>query len=443
MVWGRIDPSRANKQRPKGEGRESSYCRREGHPPPPRNAHPSPGNQWADKKWSDLPWLAASLHWPWLFSGLAPSAMLPSPTIGRSDMDDLLSVQVHHAKPLEFPADALAVQYPQRLHGVVERVVETLVGGKRHVLLPQPGVVRLLDSVPGISARRVLIVGVAGLAIYDYRDLRKFSQQAISYLASVPGIHHVAMPAYGSRGYQIDDDKGFEAQISGIVDAIRGTTVSDAVTTITLVERDAERAARLDDRLSTVLKQSFHAAATSGSDLSSRTMAAIPPTEGFPIAQPRTLFVCYRREDSQDAAGRLHDRLAHAYGSERVFMDIDNVPLGVNFVSFISAQLQHCSAVLVMIGRNWTTATDQRGRRRLDDPADHVRVEIAAALKQQVPVIPILVQDASMPNADELPEDMRSLAFYNALKLTPEFWRAGVERLIKELDRVLKPSGDR
>lgn len=150
------------------------------------------------------------------------------------------------------------------------------------------------------------------------------------------------------------------------------------------------------------------------------------------------VFICYRRDDTQDAAGRLRDKLVDAYGPQRVFMDIDSVPLGVNFVTHINQQVQSCAAVLVMIGRGWTTMTDPQGNRRLDDPADHVRVEVATALTQGVPVIPILVQNASMPRAAELPEDIRDLAFYNGMKLAPEFWRAGVERPIKELDRVMK-----
>jgi hypothetical protein len=158
-----------------------------------------------------------------------------------------------------------------------------------------------------------------------------------------------------------------------------------------------------------------------------------------PVRLPsKTVFVCYRRQDAEDAAGRLHEKLVSVYGSERVFMDIDSVPLGVNFVTHIKDQLQGCAAVLVIVGRSWTTITDPEGSRRLDNPADHVRVEVATALKQGTLVIPILVQSASMPRSVDLPEDIRDLAFYNGLSLTPEFWRPGVERLIKELDRVMK-----
>ena len=152
----------------------------------------------------------------------------------------------------------------------------------------------------------------------------------------------------------------------------------------------------------------------------------------------QNVFVCYRRDDTQDAAGRLYDRLTDRFGADRVFMDIDNIPLGVNFVTHIEAQLRGCAAVLVVIGRSWTTIADQDGQRRLDSPADHVRTEVATALDLGVPVIPILVQNANMPAPADLPEDIRDLAFHNGLKLAPEFWRAGVDRLIKELDRVMK-----
>lgn len=116
-------------------------------------------------------------------------------------------------------------------------------------------------------------------------------------------------------------------------------------------------------------------------------MAQASQKAGIPLdASTSCIFLCYRREDTQDAADRLHERLVQTYGSDRVFMDVDNVPLGVNFVSYIAKQLQECGAVLVMIGRQWIKIADEEGRRRLDDPADHVRVEIATALRLRVPV---------------------------------------------------------
>lgn len=154
-----------------------------------------------------------------------------------------------------------------------------------------------------------------------------------------------------------------------------------------------------------------------------------------------TIFLCYRRDDSQDAAGRLHDRLATTYGAESVFMDIESVPLGVDFVDHVKIEIARCHAVIVMIGRQWLTLETKRGTRRLDDPEDLARIEIAAALRQRVPVIPVLVQNASMPDRDELPDDLRLLTRRNGIALRHDQWRESVARLLKELDPIMKAKG--
>jgi CheY-like chemotaxis protein len=164
-----------------------------------------------------------------------------------------------------------------------------------------------------------------------------------------------------------------------------------------------------------------------------------PPNGSLASDAPSPLiFLCYRREDTQGEAGRLHDRLSDVYGGDRIFMDIDSVPLGVDFVDHVTKEISRCSAVIVMIGRQWEKAKDKRRRRRLDDPDDLVRAEIAAALKQKIPVVPVLVQNATMPNATELPEDIRLLARRNGIALRHEHWREGVERLLKELNPVMR-----
>ena len=119
-------------------------------------------------------------------------------------------------------------------------------------------------------------------------------------------------------------------------------------------------------------------------------------------------------------------------------MDIDNVPLGVDFVEHVSKQLAGCAAVIVMIGRQWLSVSDKHGRQRLQVADDLVRVEIAAALDRKIPVIPVLVQDAEMPPTEELPENIRLLSRRNGIDLSGSAWKAGVDRLIKELDRVMK-----
>jgi hypothetical protein len=156
------------------------------------------------------------------------------------------------------------------------------------------------------------------------------------------------------------------------------------------------------------------------------------------LAEPKKLFLSYRREDTADAAGRLHDGLVSAFGSLTVFMDIDSVPLGADFVEHISNRIDGSAGVLVVIGRQWLSVKDNKGRQRLFNDDDFVRTEVAAALRLKVPVIPVLVQGAEMPNADELPEDIRPLTRRNGIELSAIRWHTDLERLIKELDRVMK-----
>jgi small GTP-binding protein len=154
-------------------------------------------------------------------------------------------------------------------------------------------------------------------------------------------------------------------------------------------------------------------------------------------ASSQAIFLCYRREDTEDAAGRLFDRLVDAYSSARVFMDIDSVPLGIDFVDHVGEQISRCSAVIVMIGKQWLTIKDKRRRRRLDSEDDLVRAEVRAALQRKIPVIPVVVQNASMPSAEDLPEDIRLLARRNGILLRPEQWKEGVDRLMRELDKLV------
>ena len=121
-------------------------------------------------------------------------------------------------------------------------------------------------------------------------------------------------------------------------------------------------------------------------------------------------------------------------------MDIDSVPLGIDFVEHVTEQIGKCSAVIVMIGKQWQTIKDKKRRRRLDNDDDLVRAEIRAALQQKIPVIPVTVQNAAMPQAEDLPDDIRLLARRNGIDLSATRWTTDVERLIKELDRVMKPS---
>jgi hypothetical protein len=145
------------------------------------------------------------------------------------------------------------------------------------------------------------------------------------------------------------------------------------------------------------------------------------------------VFLSYRREDSAAYAGRIEDRLRRALGRNQLFMDVDNVPLGVNFAKLLHDELARCDVLLVMIGRNWLGARGDDGRRRLDNPDDLVRVEIATALRRNIPVIPVLLDGAAVPKAQELPEELKDLTLSNALDLRHTSFHSDTNRLIRNL----------
>jgi len=149
------------------------------------------------------------------------------------------------------------------------------------------------------------------------------------------------------------------------------------------------------------------------------------------------IFISYRREETAYPAGWLFDRLAGRYGDGQVFKDVDSIQLGDDFVEVITRAVGLCDVLLVLIGNEWLTITDAHGRRRLDNPDDFVRLEIEAALTRNVRVIPILVDEARMPRADELPDSLARLVRRQALDLSPARFDFDTGRLLKVLDRTL------
>ncbi len=146
------------------------------------------------------------------------------------------------------------------------------------------------------------------------------------------------------------------------------------------------------------------------------------------------IFISYRRDDSGGRAGRLYDRLIDHFGQGQVFMDVDAIRPGLNFVEVVEQAVGVCDGLVAVIGRDWLQASDATGSRRLEDPSDLVRLEIATALKRDIPVIPVLVQGAQMPQATDLPEDLTELAHRNALEVSDNRFRADIDQLIRALD---------
>ncbi len=152
------------------------------------------------------------------------------------------------------------------------------------------------------------------------------------------------------------------------------------------------------------------------------------------------LFISYRREDSAGYTGRLYDHLTAHFGNDKIFMDIDTIKLGQDFVDIIETEINKCNALVAVIGKEWLTLCDETGARRLDNPLDFVRLEIAQALERQILVVPVLVDNAKMPTPDDLPENLKKLARRNALALSHERFRYDIGRLIEVLAEADKNS---
>jgi hypothetical protein len=146
------------------------------------------------------------------------------------------------------------------------------------------------------------------------------------------------------------------------------------------------------------------------------------------------VFLSYRREDSIGIAGRLRDRLAGHFGADNVFFDVDTIPLGVDFRHHIDRMVAECDVVLVVIGRHWVDALDDHGQRRLDQAGDFVRLEVETALHRDIPVIPLLVDGANIPQPSQLPASLADLAYRNGtpVRHDPDF-HPDVDRLLRRL----------
>jgi hypothetical protein len=148
------------------------------------------------------------------------------------------------------------------------------------------------------------------------------------------------------------------------------------------------------------------------------------------------IFISYRRDDTSGHAGRLYDRLKDRF-PDRVVMDVTSIDLGEDFVEEIERQLGACVVFIELIGSEWVI--DRAGRRRLDQPRDFVRLEVAIALRRAITVIPILVEGATMPDGSSLPEEIAPLTRHNALTITESDFDHDVERLIHRLESVFGP----
>lgn len=148
------------------------------------------------------------------------------------------------------------------------------------------------------------------------------------------------------------------------------------------------------------------------------------------------IVVSYRRSDSA-MAGRIFDRLVQHFGKTNLFIDIDNVPFGVDFRKHIDDALKTSDLLVAIIGHNWL-GTKDGGTSRIMNAADPVRVELETALRRELLILPVLLDGASMPDPAELPETIRDLAYRNALEVeSGRDFNVHIDRLIRAIEQAL------
>jgi tetratricopeptide (TPR) repeat protein len=158
--------------------------------------------------------------------------------------------------------------------------------------------------------------------------------------------------------------------------------------------------------------------------------------DGFTAKMSGQIFISYRRADASYPAGRLYDRLLARLPKNQIFVDVDLDP-GIDFVQAIETSVGSCDVLIAVIGKRWLLASDEEGKRRLDNTEDFVRLEISTALKRSIGVIPVFVDGASMPPAHQLPYDLKLLARRNALEVSHNRFNADFGRLVAAIEKVL------
>jgi outer membrane protein OmpA-like peptidoglycan-associated protein len=153
------------------------------------------------------------------------------------------------------------------------------------------------------------------------------------------------------------------------------------------------------------------------------------------------IFISYRRDDTSGIAGRLGDHLGRHLSRDSIFIDVDAMKPGVDFVKQLETQVSQCDVLLAVIGRHWLSIQDENGRRRLLADNDFVRIEIASALERDILVIPVLVDGTAIPSPSELPDDLKALSRRQSLELRNSRFRADADGIVHALNDALGRKG--
>jgi hypothetical protein len=158
-----------------------------------------------------------------------------------------------------------------------------------------------------------------------------------------------------------------------------------------------------------------------------------------PDATAERIFISYRRQDSADVTGRLYDRLVQRFGKDQIFKDVDSIPLGVDFREHLGGVVGRCNLVLAVIGDQWAGGGAGGAARRIDDAKDFVRLELEAALERGIPVIPVLVRGAPLPEEGSLPASLARLSYRHGISVRPDpDFHRDVDRLVAGIEAHLK-----
>lgn len=337
-----------------------------------------------------------------------------------------MDIDVVNSDIVDVEADLLVMKHANGFHGA-DRDVASRIGFNG--LVPKGR--ELFVSAKGVAAPEVLFIGVGDLGTFGYEEIRYFGVQAVRLSQEhVRTIRHLALTIHGP-GYGLDAEQSFLAMIGGVVSEwARGPS---SLVRVTVADRNEPRCRRLRNLLQGQrhrfgLLQGVRRRAAVVSQASAR----------HETQMSSDVFISYRRNDNSHAAGRLFSELSHMMPRERIFMDVDAIPPGADFVDVLGQRVAACGVLLAVIGPDWLDARDATGQRRLDDPHDFVRVEISAALQRTIPVVPVLLDDTPMPRADMLPDELKPLARRNAVTVSHLRFSSDVERLAERLGLVSK-----
>ena len=149
------------------------------------------------------------------------------------------------------------------------------------------------------------------------------------------------------------------------------------------------------------------------------------------------IFISYRRDDTDASSGRLYDTMIYRYDKKNIFKDIDSILLGSNFKKTIESKIHECNIVLAIIGKNFTKLTGDKGVPRIFNMKDFVNVELSTAIKAGKTVIPVLVDNAVIPKASELPKNLHKLPYLNGIKIKHDSWHRDTEKLFREISKII------